>query len=194
MFRVFIQWLAAMVMVALWLPGLPLAQAQGTGTSTPTATPTSTATATSTPTRTLTPTVTLTPTFMYRALSVCCTPSSNAFTANLSGAEEVPPVSTSATGTFTGQLGSDGTTLSFTLTTTGLPLDLVTAAHIHSPAPPGVNAPIRVTLFEAPGGTQGPGGGFTSPFTGVVTIPADVLSDIRNGNAYVNVHTTRALC
>jgi len=116
-----------------------------------------------------------------------CTPTSTLFVANMTGNQEVPPTGSAATGTAIIQLQPDGQTLVAQVTTQNLPLDQVILAHIHSPAPPGVNAPVRVNLFLGPQGT------FTNPFTGTMFPPAppDVLNDMRNGQAYFNVHTVQ---
>jgi len=112
-----------------------------------------------------------------------CTSTSTQFVANLTGSQEVPPTGSAATGVATLQLQPDGTTLFVNLVTSNLNLPTVTASHIHSPAPVGVTAPIRVDFFT------GPVGGFGNPHNVVVTVPADVLADMRNGLAYVNIHT-----
>lgn len=115
------------------------------------------------------------------------------FSATLSGANEVPPVATAATGMATFQLAADGMSMTFTLSVSNI-ID-VTAAHIHL-AMPGVNGPVVVPL-------SGPHPG---PLTGVLaqgTITsanlggllagmtmADLVAQIDAGNSYVNVHTT----
>jgi hypothetical protein len=108
--------------------------------------------------------------------------------ANLTPAQEVlagnaPPPPSLASGVATLQLGQDGRTLAVSLDTTNLPLSVVTLSHIHSPAPPGQAAPVTVDLFLGPTGT------FTDPFNVVVQVPPTVLSAMRSGLAYVNVHT-----
>src|SRR5687768_2710770 len=94
-----------------------------------------------------------------------CSPTSTLFVANLVGSQEVPPVPTTAVGTAIMQLQPNGSTLTVQITTAGLDLTQITASHIHSPAPPGVNAPVRVDFFLGPVGT------FTSPFNVTVTVP-----------------------
>jgi hypothetical protein len=110
------------------------------------------------------------------------------FIATLSGANEVPPSGSTATGTAT--IERDGDEVDFTVTVNGL--TAVTMAHIHSGAA-GVNGPIRVNLFLGPttGTVNGQlvSGTFTA--TDVQTISFDVLlNELRTGAAYVNVHTT----
>jgi hypothetical protein len=117
------------------------------------------------------------------------------FTATMDGSQEVPPVSTEATGTAWLKLSKDGTELDYRVNVFGI--DNVTASHIHL-APVGTNGGVVATLFTS------------SPATGTVngqlvhgTITADDLSGalagmeledlidrIDAGNAYINVHST----
>lgn len=116
------------------------------------------------------------------------------FVANLSGAQEVPPVTTQATGQAVFNLSADGAAMTFTLTVSNI--NNVTASHIHLAAA-GVNGPVVVPLLGVPR----PG-----PFSGVLaegTITAanlggllagktmaDLVTEIEAGRTYVNVHTT----
>jgi hypothetical protein len=114
------------------------------------------------------------------------------FSATLSGAEEVPAVPTTATGTATFTL--NGAQLDYTVNVVNLQNAAV--AHIHI-APVGVNGPVRLNLC----GTGAPlpacvsGTGVlvqASNGTTVGTPPItfdDLLEAMRTGNAYVNVHT-----
>lgn len=116
------------------------------------------------------------------------------FRAHLSGDEVVPPVDTNAQGQALFQLSRGGTELHFKLTVANI--DDVIGAHIHK-APTGRNGGIVAFLFGKP---------FTDPVTvngtlaeGMITasdvigsIAGDfgaLLSAMRNGNAYVQVHT-----
>ncbi|HXG72641.1 MAG TPA: CHRD domain-containing protein [Gemmatimonadaceae bacterium] len=115
------------------------------------------------------------------------------FSANLNGANEVPPRTTPAAGiaTFT----DNGATIDYTLDVSNL--TGVTAGHIHVGAS-GVNGPIIVFLFSA----GGPGNNIPRTVTGTLstgiinensssTVTLDSLRTLfRNGNSYVNVHTT----
>jgi hypothetical protein len=112
------------------------------------------------------------------------------FSADLSGANEVPPATTLASGRAT--LTLEGDTVSFSVEVDDI--TAATMAHIHSGAL-GVNGPVRVFLF-------GPGGNFTTTGRAVLAqgsfTAADVagisfeelLAELRAGTAYVNVHTT----
>jgi hypothetical protein len=119
---------------------------------------------------------------------------SNNFTAQLDGDQEVPPRETEATGEASFQLSNE-TELEFTLTV--FDVQNLVAAHIHC-APAGKNGAVGVTLF----GPMAPGGGLvdTSSTAGTITAPDDengcgwadlaaVVEAMRDGNAYVNVHT-----
>lgn len=118
------------------------------------------------------------------------------FQAALSGNNEVPARSTPATGTAQFTLERDGS-VSYTLAVTNL--RNVTAAHIHGPAGPDANAGVVVTLFTSSPATPGPvngelrTGSFTEPdrnAQGATVVPMDsVLTWMRAGRAYVNVHT-----
>jgi len=111
------------------------------------------------------------------------------FEADLSGAQEVPSVDTSAEGEFSAEVDSGG--LEFELEVEDI--ENVVAAHIHC-APVGVNGPVGVTLF---------GGLFSGDGTlaeGTITAPnagngcgwadlSEVIAAMNSGDTYVNVHT-----
>ena len=105
------------------------------------------------------------------------------FTASaLSGDNEVPAVTTTATGdaTFT----AVGTSLSYTVNVAGI--DDATASHIHSGAA-GANGGVIVSLFGGPA----TGAGFSGVLAeGSVDVDESVLTEMRSGDTYVNVHTT----
>ncbi len=114
------------------------------------------------------------------------------FRAHLSGDNEVPPVDTDAQGQATFQLNNSGDALRFKLIVANI--DDVVAAHIHCAAV-GANGPVGVTLFS--GGPTSENGILSA---GTIVEPddgngcewgtlADVVGAIRNGEAYVNVHT-----
>jgi len=114
------------------------------------------------------------------------------FSATLSGADEVPPVPTTATGSAT--LSVNGDQIVYTVNATGLQNAVV--AHIHI-APQGENGPVRLNLC----GTGAPlpacvsGTGVLATGSNGVTVgtPAitfdSLVSAMRSGGAYVNVHT-----
>lgn len=116
------------------------------------------------------------------------------FRAMLSGAQEVPAVNTMATGEAVFTLSPDGMSITYRVTVSNI--NDVFASHIHM-APAGVNGPVVVPLFA---------GAKPGPFTGILaegTITAanlsgpllgmpleSLLTAIKAGNTYVNVHTT----
>jgi hypothetical protein len=111
------------------------------------------------------------------------------FQAQLSGANEVPAHASSGSGAAGFTL--DGNMVHFSVEVEGL--GNIIACHIHV-APAGVSGPVRVPLCKPPN----PGGVVNGvlvqgTFTAadVVAISFDdLLNAMRNGNAYVNVHTT----
>lgn len=116
----------------------------------------------------------------------------------LSGDEEVPAVSTGATGLAKFQRSPDGLSVDYRLNVANI-VDVL-QSHIHI-GPPGVNGPVTVFLYPSappaqliPGRTQGTlmAGTFTAadlrgPLAGQTI--ADLWAHIEAGNAYVNVHT-----
>jgi hypothetical protein len=122
------------------------------------------------------------------------------FVANLSGAEEVPPRETIASGQALFSLSRDGKTLHFKIG--AMNIANITQAHIHV-GPRGANGPVVLWLYpDAPPATLIPG-----PFNGVLNRGAATAADLvgpfagqplsaliealENGNAYVNVHTSQ---
>jgi uncharacterized repeat protein (TIGR01451 family) len=98
------------------------------------------------------------------------------FVANLSGAQETPVNNSAGTGTATLLLSADETTARVSLNFTGLS-NAETAAHIHGPGAPGVNAPILFPL---------PTGAFND--LEIALSPSDG-QNLKDGLLYINVHT-----
>ena len=115
------------------------------------------------------------------------------YTAQLDGQQEVPVVQTTANGT--AELTAPHvSSITYSVNVTGL--DKVTAAHIHN-GHPGENGPIVVTLFKADQPT-GPIDGnlaegnitdanLEGPMQGKSI--ADLSTAMLNGQTYINVHT-----
>lgn len=78
---------------------------------------------------------------------------STIFTAVLSGANEVPPTGSPATGNATLTLTGDILTVNETFS--GLTGGAATAAHIHCCGPIGVNEPVAVPFVNFPSATSG---------------------------------------
>lgn len=93
----------------------------------------------------------------------------------LSGASEVPPVTSPGAGTGKIMVGEDGA-VSGSITTTGI---AGMAAHIHTGAP-GVNGPVIIPLTKDGDTFKVPAGAKLNP---------DQLKAFKAGDLYVNVHT-----
>lgn len=115
------------------------------------------------------------------------------FTANLSGANEVGPVSTVASGKATFILDEANQALSYLLEVNNI--DSVAQAHIHQGSPD-INGPVGAFLF----GPATPGGPVNGILASGVITPDDLVGpwagdwngfvqDLLNGNTYANVHT-----
>jgi hypothetical protein len=129
-------------------------------------------------------------------------PAKITYTATLTGANERPtPVTSSATGTWTGVLDPQTNTLTYTLTFSGLSANS-TASHIHAQGDVNTAAGVVLnfqnfaggtTLFS-PGTTSGGAAGVVNMSGGTVTgfsITGDSLRKAMDaGMAYVNVHST----
>jgi hypothetical protein len=117
-----------------------------------------------------------------------------AFTATMTGSEEVPPKNTKATGTATFVSSTDGSSVSYKVRVANI--KGVTMAHIHS-GTIGKNGPVVVTLFKSasPTGTMN---GLLSQGTITSTnlegpLKGKTISDLvrlmNDGTSYANVHT-----
>lgn len=111
---------------------------------------------------------------------------SNKAEETLSGAQEVPAVTTSATGNVTAEL--DGSKLTVSGSFSGLSSDLLpvggSPAHIHK-APKGENGPVVVPLVVVANADNRSG-----TFTVSATLSEDDQEAFSDGELYVNVHTT----
>ncbi|MBX2999216.1 MAG: CHRD domain-containing protein [Caldilineaceae bacterium] len=145
-----------------------------TGEPTETPTPTNTdvpPTATATPTNTTVP-PTATPTATATQISGCLL-----FNVTLSGAQEVPPNNSTATGSATVVVNTADNSLQYNISFTGL-TSQETGAHIHGFAPPGTNAGI---LFNLPAG---------NPKVGTLSYTDAQEANILAGLTYINIHSS----
>jgi hypothetical protein len=102
-------------------------------------------------------------------------PGSSAIGVKLTGADEVPPVTTSASGSGSIRVAEDGS-VSGSVSTTGVE---GTMAHIHQGAK-GSNGPVIVPLSKS-------GDTYTVPAG--AKLNASQMSALKAGNLYVNVHS-----
>jgi hypothetical protein len=101
-----------------------------------------------------------------------------AYTIALNGENEVPPVSTSATGTAEVIYYPDISTLSWSIVYEGLS-GPATAAHFHGPAGAGENAEVVIPLGES----------LASPIIGEVVLTEELIAMLDVGDLYLNIHT-----
>ena len=95
----------------------------------------------------------------------------------LTGAQEVPPVSTAGSGTVEATYEKATRKLAYTVTYAGLS-GPATGAHFHGPAAPGQNAGVVVPFANA-----------ASPIKGEATLTEAQAADLLAGRWYANVHT-----
>ena len=117
-----------------------------------------------------------------------------AYRAALIGANEVPPVASTATGTFTATLDEAAGTITWTLAVPSI--TNASAAHLHQ-GPPTVAGPVVLPLFAAPAGTTASSinvsgtsrqSDLSGPLAGNF---AGFVAALKAGNIYVNAHTTQ---
>ena len=103
------------------------------------------------------------------------------YKATMNGATEVPPNTTTGSGTLTATFDPSTKMLTWEGSFSGL-TGPATASHFHGPAEPGKNAGVAVWISEK-------GAPFTSPFKGSATLTDGQASDLQGGQWYANVHT-----
>lgn len=101
-----------------------------------------------------------------------------AISAKLSGANEVPAVSTAGSGMLDASFNKTTSVLTYTVTYSGLS-GPVAAGHFHGPAMAGANAGVAL----------GFSGSMDSPIKGSATLTAAQAADLMAGKWYVNLHT-----
>lgn len=118
------------------------------------------------------------PTAFYRLQSEA-TNTVVAFGLLLNGASEVPV--TASTATAVGTLSLQRSNLTYYINFSGLS-GPATAAHIHAPGTPTNSAGVMIPL-TVPAATSG-------VMSGTLTLTVDQLTNIVNGQSYINIHTT----
>ncbi|MEO9191144.1 MAG: CHRD domain-containing protein [Acetobacteraceae bacterium] len=98
--------------------------------------------------------------------------------ATLNGASEVPPTTSTGTGTFEASLDTTTKVLTSTLTYSGL-TGPATAAHIHGPAAVGANAGVMIPMKPP----------LANPIKETSTLTDAQIKEIDAGQTYANVHT-----
>jgi hypothetical protein len=104
------------------------------------------------------------------------------FTARMDGSQEVPSVTTTATGTGAFVLNSTGTALSYTITVNGL---TISAGHFHNGAAGTAAGVVKNLTFVNNTAT-----GVWSSTDATQPLTDSLLSELLRGRLYVNVHTT----
>ena len=100
------------------------------------------------------------------------------FEATLKGSDEVPPTTSTATGTLHASLDTKAKVLTYDVHFTGLTGPAI-AAHFHGPAAPGVNAPPVIPMTV-----------LTSPIEADHVLTDAQMADVMAGKWYFNIHTT----
>jgi hypothetical protein len=99
----------------------------------------------------------------------------------LSGRQEVPPVSTSGSGTVEVRLNENTQAIRWKVVYAGLSGPL-TAAHFHGPAGPGQNAGVQLPIT---GNLQ------SATLEGEARLTPQQATELMSGHWYVNLHTAR---
>lgn len=102
---------------------------------------------------------------------------SETFSGTLSGKAEVPPVTSTGTGSAQVTLDTATKQVAYKITYSGL-TGPAAAAHIHCGAAAGTNAGVAVPFKDA-----------ASPISGSATLTDAQVADLEAGKCYVNVHT-----
>ena len=110
------------------------------------------------------------------------------FTARIDGLQEVPPVSTTATGTGSFTLSSDLTMLKWTISYQGLSGTL-SAAHFHTGSP-GIAGPVVKAIAGAGGSAEATISGTWTSTDASQALTAALLDSLLTGRVYVNFHTS----
>lgn len=107
--------------------------------------------------------------------------------ATLTGSQEVPPVSTNASGVLFGSYDDVAKTINLAITVSGISQSDLTASHIHR-APVGVNGPAIFGIGD--GSSYAVLGSQLIKVIAGAPFPAAEEVNLLSGNTYINVHTT----
>ncbi len=107
--------------------------------------------------------------------------------ATLTGSQEVPPVSTNASGVLFGSYDDVAKTISLAITVNGIAQSDLTASHIHR-APVGVNGPVIFGIGD--GSSYAVLGSQLIKVINSAPFPAAEEVNLLSGNTYINIHTT----
>jgi len=104
-------------------------------------------------------------------------------TITMTGAQETPPVTTSATGSINANYNRLTKTLSYSVTFSGLS-DSAVAAHIHGLGEPGITAPVLQTFSPFPRRKEG-------SYSGTLFIDGVKFTEeyLLGGRYYINIHS-----
>jgi hypothetical protein len=102
-----------------------------------------------------------------------------AFTADLRGSFEVPPIDSKAKGKAELTYNDSTKILRWTITYWGL-TGKTTSAHFHGPAKEGENARTMITISPLP-----------SPMKGAAILTEDQAKALLSGNMYIDVHSAK---
>ena len=102
------------------------------------------------------------------------------FEATLTGANEVPPNNSTATGTAEVRLNEAANTITWKVLFSGLS-GPATGGHIHGPAGPDQNAGVQVPF----------GNLVAQPIAGEARITPEQVNQLTSGQWYVNIHSQR---
>ncbi len=130
--------------------------------------------------RTLTSSILMTASLLLGACTTPVNPDATrvAFRGTLSASEEVPPGTSTGTGSLKAIFDTQSNLLTWTVTYSGLTGPVV-AGHFHGPALLGQNAGVAL----------GFSGSLESPIKGTATLTPAQAADFMSGKWYVNLHT-----
>jgi hypothetical protein len=120
----------------------------------------------------------LAPLVLGAAIAFVAPACAETFKVALDGKSEVPPTTTTATGTADVDYDAATKKLTWKLSYSGL-TGPATAAHFHGPAEAGKNAGVKVPIANAT----------SSPAEGSATLTDEQAADLLAGKYYINVHT-----